>query len=1010
MYKKLLILSVILLWAIVLVGATITLNYVGIKGPSSNPVIPGQTVYIKVEYTLSGFNSEFGIVNGVCASTSGPYDKARIYWYSSSDGTGSYLSFTDVTATQINRTGITDNAYTDEVQITLPTYTGANSFKIRVRVYGDDGEGNTITSGLVISTGHFTGYSAYLQINTNTAPYATNVIITNPLYAKVGQTIYGDYDYNDDTFNEESGTILHWLRSDSQSGTYTEIDGATSKTYTVVQDDLGKYLKFEVTPKNGVEPGTGATVLSDPTGPVTGTPRIEFNASYKTITETTDNDGSVSSDTYLRIDAVNTSFNTGISVSDIISVQNLPEGLHIASLVCENVSYIDVYLSGRATYHEYAAIVSNFKITVDDAKLVGVSGDKQTTNSCTINFTNNPPKNLALNSVGNNYVKITWVKPDGLKSSGSGLRNFYIYRNNSYWTSVSPTTYSYTDNSVSNGTQYTYKVMAEYINGTDETTEDIILATPLAITAFSFSSPSATGTIDHINKTIKVVVPNDTNVTNLVANFTAPGATVKVGTATQTSGTTANNFTNPVTYILTTSSDASTCSYVVTVYKMLATPTTQDGNITTSSIQAKWGSVSGVSNYLLDVSTNSGFSSFLPGYHDTSITSTSCTINGLNYNTTYYYRVKAVASDPDLNSNYSTTKSVTTNNVSAGTGSTEINSSEETTINVGDYVSGHGTVTPTVKVHPTSFSPSDNDIINVSMGYGTVVPQGLIYTLAFANHTIGNGTFTLSYSGLYYDPKDIGYILDDGELHSIGVLGVNTTNKTITFTMSGLTKGSKSAHTLKIITNDGSDQTLPVVLSSFTATLMVQGKVRLDWVTQSASGLTGFRVLRNTVAEVSSAVVVSSLIEANNTSTAVSYSFIDNEIPCNGTYYYWLQIEEQDGYVSYSASAAVEVTNGDNPDIPIPLITALNKPFPNPFNPSLTIPFDLSKDGRVTIKIYNLKGQLIKNLVDEDKKASNYRIVWDGKDNSGHIVSAGTYLVRMNATDYQSSCKIVMVK
>jgi len=49
-------------------------------------------------------------------------------------------------------------------------------------------------------------------------------------------------------------------------------------------------------------------------------------------------------------------------------------------------------------------------------------------------------------------------------------------------------------------------------------------------------------------------------------------------------------------------------------------------------------------------------------------------------------------------------------------------------------------------------------------------------------------------------------------------------------------------------------------------------------------------------------------------------------------------------------------------------------------------------------------------LVDEDKKASNYRIVWDGKDNNGHIVSAGTYIVRMNAPEYNSSRKIVMVK
>ncbi len=203
--------------------------------------------------------------------------------------------------------------------------------------------------------------------------------------------------------------------------------------------------------------------------------------------------------------------------------------------------------------------------------MVGVAGDKQTTNSCTINFTNNPPKNLALDRGGNNYVKITWVTPDGLLSSGSGLRNFYIYRNDSYLTSVSSSLYSYTDNGVSNGTQYIYKVLAEYLNGTDEMSTDVILATRFAITAFSFSNPPATGTIDHTNKTIKVAVPNGTDRTVLIASFTATGAIVKVGETIQTSGTTANNFTNPVTYILTTNNDASTCSYVVTVNEILHT-------------------------------------------------------------------------------------------------------------------------------------------------------------------------------------------------------------------------------------------------------------------------------------------------------------------------------------------------------------------------------------------------------------------------------------------------------
>ncbi|HPS60463.1 MAG TPA: FlgD immunoglobulin-like domain containing protein [Candidatus Cloacimonas sp.] len=655
---------------------------------------------------------------------------------------------------------------------------------------------------------------------------------------------------------------------------------------------------------------------------------------------------------------------------------------------------------------------------MDDAKLVGVAGDKQTTNSCTINFTNNPPSGLAIADVGNSYVKITWNNPAGLLPIDSKLDYFNILRNGtnigSIYLDKGKGTYNYTDTGIDliNGTHYRYEVQAFYDNAEheDNPTSTVLKATPLAITAFYFSNPPATGTIDHTHKTIKVAVPNGTDRTALIANFTATGAIVKVGTTTQTSGTTANDFTDPVTYILTTSNDASTCSYVVTVNENLATPVTEDGTKTTSSIQAKWGVVSGAVSYLLDVSTNSSFSSFLPGYQDKSLTSTSCIVNGLNYNTAYYYRVKAVANDQYFNSEYSTTQEVTTESVSSGEGSTEINSSEETTINVGNYPVGEDNVTPTVKVHPANFSPSDNDIITVSMSYGTT-PEGLQYNLAFDNPTIGIGTFILSYSGLSdYTPTDVGYRLNGGELQSVGPGGINPSDQTVTFVMSSLSKGSKEAYTLQIVLNDESGQTLPVVLSSFTATLMVQGKVRLDWVTQSETNLSGFRVLRNTVAEVSTATSVSNLIAAANTSSTVVYSFIDSEVPGNGIYYYWLQMEDLDGGISYSAALAVQVTNGANPDTEIPKITALQKPFPNPFNPDVTIPFDLAVEGKVTITIYNLKGQLIRDLLNENYKAASHRIVWNGKDNEGHYVSTGTYVIQMNAPGYNLARKISLLK
>ena len=83
-----------------------------------------------------------------------------------------------------------------------------------------------------------------------------------------------------------------------------------------------------------------------------------------------------------------------------------------------------------------------------------------------------------------------------------------------------------------------------------------------AISAFSLAG--VTGTIDEAAKTIAVTVPNGTNVTAQVATFTSTGAGVKVGAVAQASGTTPNDFTAPVAYIVT-ATDGSTATYAVTV-------------------------------------------------------------------------------------------------------------------------------------------------------------------------------------------------------------------------------------------------------------------------------------------------------------------------------------------------------------------------------------------------------------------------------------------------------------
>ncbi len=94
----------------------------------------------------------------------------------------------------------------------------------------------------------------------------------------------------------------------------------------------------------------------------------------------------------------------------------------------------------------------------------------------------------------------------------------------------------------------------------------------------------------------------------------------------------------------------------------------------------------------------------------------------------------------------------------------------------------------------------------------------------------------------------------------------------------------------------------------------------------------------------------------------------------------------------------------------IPLATALEGNYPNPFNPETSIAFALKEGGNVRLAIYNVKGQLIRTLVDDKLPAGRYQAVWNGKDEAGRGVSSGIYLYRMESADYCKTMKMMLMK
>jgi hypothetical protein len=93
-----------------------------------------------------------------------------------------------------------------------------------------------------------------------------------------------------------------------------------------------------------------------------------------------------------------------------------------------------------------------------------------------------------------------------------------------------------------------------------------------------------------------------------------------------------------------------------------------------------------------------------------------------------------------------------------------------------------------------------------------------------------------------------------------------------------------------------------------------------------------------------------------------------------------------------------------------PLATQLGPNYPNPFNPETSIPFVLGRDGRVTLRIFDVNGRFVATLLDENRGAGQHVARWDGRDARGRASSSGVYFVRLDANTMTATRKIVLLK
>ncbi len=197
---------------------------------------------------------------------------------------------------------------------------------------------------------------------------------------------------------------------------------------------------------------------------------------------------------------------------------------------------------------------------------------------------------------------------------------------------------------------------------------------------------------------------------------------------------------------------------------------------------------------------------------------------------------------------------------------------------------------------------------------------------------------------------------------------------------------------------------LPIQLSSFTAAVVNQNSVRLDWTTATETNNYGFEVQKSAGNQNSYQTISNSFIAGHGTTIEPhSYSFVDNTAS-PGQWYYRLRQIDFDGTVHFSDGVQVDVVTGVT-EKPLPKVFALDQNYPNPFNPSTKIEYAVPKESHVLLEVYNVIGQKVATLVDEAKSAGYYSASFDASR-----FASGLYFYSMKAGNVSFLKKMMLVK
>jgi len=120
-------------------------------------------------------------------------------------------------------------------------------------------------------------------------------------------------------------------------------------------------------------------------------------------------------------------------------------------------------------------------------------------------------------------------------------------------------------------------------------------------------------------------------------------------------------------------------------------------------------------------------------------------------------------------------------------------------------------------------------------------------------------------------------------------------------------------------------------------------------------------------------------------------------------------IEQLDFTQTQNSYYLISLNEPEN-NVPEITKTSLDQNYPNPFNPSTTIAYSIQNDGMTELKVYNIRGQLVKTLVKGEQQTGSYEVVWNGKDNNEKNISSGVYFYKLSTKDDTIMKKLLMLK